>query len=147
MAANILTQVRQAVWAALEASADLTAFRAGGRTYKLEAGSYLPTHITKDDCPALAVVPARCPVERFGESLQELRYSLRVTGWLYTDQAAQAEEFLLLIHDALVSAAPDLGLTSVKGLRLGPLTFEPRFERAGGRYWEVSLTVEAVIQR
>ena len=144
---NILTQVREAVWSALEDSSELTTFIAGGRTYKLDEGGHLPTRITKDDCPALAVVPDRCPAERFGESLEELRYALRAVGYLYTEQAAQAEEFLLLIHDALADAPADLGLSSVKALTLGALTFTPHLDRASGRYWEVSLTVEAVIQQ
>ena len=91
---NVLTQVREAVWSALENSADLMAFVASGRTFKLDAGSYLPTSITKDDCPALAVIPSECPSERFGESLEELRYRLRVVGYLYSEEAAKAEEFL-----------------------------------------------------
>ena len=144
---NILTEVREAVWSALEASSDLMTFIADGRTYKLDAGGYLPTRITKDDCPALTVIPAECPVERFGESLEELRSALRVVGYLYTEQAAKAEEFVLLIHDALVDAAPDLGLSSVKGLRLGALTFAPHFDRVSGYYWEVSLLLQAAIQQ
>jgi len=60
---------------------------------------------------------------------------------------AKAEEFLLLIHDALVAAAPDLGLEAVKGLELGALAFTPHFDRAAGRYWEVSLPLQAVIQQ
>ena len=147
MPANILTQVREAVWSALEGSSELATFIADGRAYTLDEGGYLPTRISKGDCPALAVIPAECPVERFGESLEELRYALRAVGYLYTEQAAEAEEFLLLIHDALCDAAPDLGLSSVKALTLGALTFTPHFDRASGRYWEVSLTVEAAIQQ
>ena len=144
---NVLTQVREAVWSALENSADLMAFVASGRTFKLDAGSYLPTSITKDDCPALAVIPSECPSERFGESLEELRYRLRVVGYLYSEDAAKAEEFLLLIHDALVAAAPDLGLEAVKGLELGALAFTPHFDRAAGRYWEVALPLQVVVQQ
>jgi len=143
---NILTQVREAVWSALEGSSELTTFIAGGRTYKLDEGGHLPTHVTKDDCPALAVIPAQCPAERFGEGLEELRYALRAVGYLYTERAAQAEEFLLLIHDALAEAPADLGLPSVKALTVGALTFTPHFDRAAGHYWEVALTVEATIQ-
>ena len=144
---NILTQVREAVWSALEASSELMAFIAGGRTFKLEEGGYLPTLITKDDCPALAVIPAECPTERFGESLEELRYSLRAVGYLYTEEASRAEEFLTLLHDALLARAPDLGLTSVKGLKLEPLGFRPQFTEATGHYWEVSLVVVATVQQ
>jgi len=147
MPANILTQVREAVWSALEDSTALMTFITDGRTFKLDEGGHLPTRITKDDCPALAVIPAECPVQEFGESLEELRYALRVLGYLYTEDACQAEEFLLLIHDALLAAAPDLGLPSVKGVRLGALTFAPHFDRAAGHYWEVSLLVQAVIQQ
>jgi len=147
MATNILTEVRQALWSALEAASALQAFIAGGRVFKLEPGGYLPTRVTKDDCPALTVLPAQAEAERFGDSLEELRYRLRVVGYLYTDDAARAEEFLLLIHDAVVAEAPDLGLAAVKGLVLGPLAFSPHLDQLAGRYWEVSLTVEAVIQR
>jgi hypothetical protein len=147
MATNVLTQVRLALWSALDGSSALQTFIAGGRVFKLGAGGYLPTRVTKDDCPALAVLPAQAEAERFGESLEELRYRLRVVGWLYTDDAAKAEEFLLLIHDAVVAEAPDLGLDAVKGVAVGPLAFSPHFDQSAGRYWEVSVTVEAVIQR
>jgi hypothetical protein len=147
MATNVLTQVRLALWSALEASSTLQAFIAGGRVFTLGPGGYLPTRVSKDDCPALTVLPAQAEAERFGESLEELRYRLRVVGYLYTDDAAKAEEFLLLIHDAVSAGGRDLGLSAVKGLAVGPLAFSPHFDQLAGRYWEVSVTVEAVIQR
>jgi hypothetical protein len=147
MATNVLTEVRQALWSALEASSALQAFIAGGRLFTLEPGGYLPTRVTKDDCPALTVLPAQAEAERFGESLEELCYRLRVVGYLYTDDGAQAEEFLLLIHDAVVAGGPNLGLAAVKGVALGPLAFSPHLDQLAGRFWEVSVAVEAVIQR
>jgi len=147
MAANILTQVREAVWSALEGSAALMALLADGRCFKLAEGGYLPAVITRDDCPAVAVIPVECSTERFGRTLEELRYGLRVVGYLYSDEAGEAEEFLLLIHDALSGAEADLGVASVQAVRSGPLGFTPHFREAAGRYWEVSLPLEVVIQR
>lgn len=134
---NILTEVRQAVCEALKGSLPLVEFMEGGKWFTLESGDAPPTKLSKDDCPALIIMPGGLPGAWEDVSYQLVDYVLAVTGYIYGD-VAKAEEFFMLIYQALMAAYPDLGQGKVKRFRIAGLKFHPHFEEGLASYWQMS---------
>jgi hypothetical protein len=144
---NPLTDVREAVWNALDNDAALTAFMAGGRKYKLDEGTKIPNKIRKIDCPSLLVAPANLPIQWQSNIFQELEFTLHFTGYIYDSQVETAEEFFWLIYKALFSTYPSLGLSFVERFAISSLSFQPHFEEGRARFFEVSFDLVVTLRQ
>lgn len=145
--ANPLTDVREAVWNALDSDAGLTAFMAGGRKYKLDEGTKIPNKIRKIDCPSLLIAPASLPIEWQSNMFQELDFTLNFAGYIYDSRAETAEEFFWLIYKALFGAYPNLGLSFVQRFAVSSLSFEPHFEEGRARFYKVSFNFVVTLRQ
>lgn len=144
--ANPLTDVREGVWAALDASAALADFidsREGTR-YRFAESDNLPARLAADDCPALVVTPRLGSIDWETTSSQAVRYHVEVRGYAAATEAAQIEEFAYLVYAALVAGLPDFGVTAVEGVEFAG----PAFGFGGapnGRFAQFTLGVAARI--
>ncbi len=137
---NLLTEVRQAAWQVLKASLPLVEFMEGGRWYTLESGSALPGKVSKDDCPALIITPGELPTGWEDKSFQCLDYALNFSGFVF-GEVTKAEEFFMLVYEALMEAYPNLGVDEVKRFRIVGLKFQPYYEEGVASYWEMCFDI------
>src|SRR3990172_3836099 len=89
---NPLTVARQALWTKLVADGTFTGFFAGGKLFKGDDGTYLPTRITQHDCPCLGITAAQAPSEWDTETKKELRYTFDCIGYTTGISRENAEQ-------------------------------------------------------
>lgn len=134
--ANPFTDVRNAVWALLDAHAGLSDFieaREGTR-YRFGESENLPTRLAADDCPALVVDPAKARIDWESAAGRSVQYRVEISGWVHSTEAAEIEEFAYLVYEAICGGLPDLGVAAVEGVEFAGPAFETW--RTGGARFE-----------
>jgi len=119
---NLLTQLRKAVWTALDADDDLDAFLGTGRRYRLDGEGYDPRRIAPGDCPCLVVQPVAAPAEPVTPVHDRIDAVFAIRGMVHSRSAEPIETFYALLRDALMRA--DFGIDGIRARRLEKPVFE-----------------------
>jgi len=143
---NPLTDVRNAVWTFLDASAALNSFidSAEGTRYRFGESENLPVRLGADDCPALVVDPHLAEIDWESTAARVIKYRVEVRGYVATNEASQIEEFAHLAYEALVAGLPDFGVAQVEGIEFAGPAFGT-YRAGAGRFSEFRLGVVARI--
>jgi hypothetical protein len=133
--ANPFTDVRNAVWAHLDAHAGLVSFIESreGTKYRFGESENLPARLAADDCPALVVDPAKVDIDWESTAGRAVRYRIEISGWAHSTEAAEIEEFAYLVYEALSAGMPDFGVAAVEGVEFAGPAFET-WRTGGARF-------------
>lgn len=119
---TLLTQVREAVWTALDNDADLAAFMGDGRRYRLDGDGFDPRRIAPGDCPCLIVQPAAATSEPLTPVHDLLDIALAIRGLVHDRAAGPIETFFSLVRDRLMRA--DFDIDALRRRRIEKPVFE-----------------------
>jgi len=145
---------REAVIEHLKADAALSAYLENGTFYDFALTARHPLALTRSDCPALVVGPARIPrrpsTNRTGDVTVTLLFSLAVD----SPDAGEAEDFFNLVEAALDAGAPSFGISGAAapfdcafaGTRIEALFDEPE-SAARGVMWRVEFEYSLSLRR
>lgn len=142
----------------LKADVALSAYLAdGGTFYDFALTARHPLKLTRSDCPALVVGPARAPRRPSTNKTADITVTLLFSLVVDSPDAGEAEDFLALVEAALDAGAPSFGLSGAEapficdfhGARIEGL-FDEEEAAARGVMWrsefEYSLTLRRVVR-
>jgi hypothetical protein len=154
---SYIRQIREAVVAALKADVALAAYMAAkkGHFYAFADGEKFPLVLTKTDCPAIVVDPAKLGRRPAGNVQDQIAIDIRLGCSVDSRDVGDVEDLFAMIESAIIAKAPSFGLTASWAPMLanwGGCNFEMLADKDKdgeflGVYWGASDTLSLVLRK
>jgi hypothetical protein len=111
---SYIRQIREALVARLQADVALAAYMTAnnGHWYTFRKEDKLPGQLTKSDCPAIVVHPARMVPIAAGNVIDQETWELKIGCTIDSREVGDAEDFWTLVAAAVQIGKPSMGIAA-----------------------------------